>query len=553
MRQLRIGVRLLRGIAWFVGAVAISANAQTFDVLYNFGSNSGDPSQPSITGILAQGEDGNLYSTSPTGGANGIGTVFKITPAGTLTVLYNFDGTHGQAPYSGLTLGKDGNFYGTTSAGGANGYGTIFKVTPAGVLTTLHSFTNTDGASPHAPPIQGMDGNFYGTTLAGGSSAAGTVYKISSGGTFKVFAQISYSVGYQSYAPLVQGTDGNFYGSLWDGGSGNAGSLFEVSSTGKFTAFHEFDISDGNGPYAPLIQGADGNFYGTTVGGGNNGTCRTACGVIFNITPSGTLTDLYVSNDSTDGWWFESGLVQASDGNFYGVAYDGGTGYGTIYEWTSGGIFSVLQSFDLTDGANPGVTPTQHTNGILYGETYQGGTGSVSPCTAGSCGVIYSLNNSLPPFVQLVTRSGKVGTKIGLLGQGFSASSVVEFAGVKSLKVTPTGTTYLAATVPVGATTGSVTVSTNSGTLTSNTIFLVTPKITSFAPPNGPVGTSVTITGVSLTQTTSVTFDGVPATSFTINSDTQVTAIVPTGAKTGKIGIVTLGGTATSTSIFTVT
>ena len=206
----------------------------------------------------------------------------------------------------------------------------------------------------------------------------------------------------------------------------------------------------------------------------------------------------------------------------------------------------------VPQGATPLVTLLQHTNGTLYGDTELGGTGSVSPCTTGQCGVFYSLNLGLKPFVSLVSTSGKVGQTVEVLGQGFTGTKGVSFDGTPAtFKVS--SDTYLTATVPSGATTGSVTVTTPGGPLTSNKIFRVTPQIISFKPTSGTVGTKVQITGVSLTQTTKVTFGGVQATSFKVNSDTQVTATVPTGAKTGKIAITTPGGTAVSGGIFTVT
>lgn len=162
---------------------------------------------------MAQGRDGNLYSTAFRGGTNPQnGAVFKVTPGGTLTVLYSFDGTHGAEPYSGLTLGTDGNFYGTTFAGGASGYGTVFKVTPSGKLTVLYSFTNgTDGAYPWAPPIQGTDGNFYGTTSQYQISGKyGSVYKVTPAGKFTTLYDFDYTHGSTPIVPLVQGTDGNF-------------------------------------------------------------------------------------------------------------------------------------------------------------------------------------------------------------------------------------------------------------------------------------------------------------------------------------------------------
>jgi hypothetical protein len=156
------------------------------------------------------------------------------------------------------------------------------------------------------------------------------------------------------------------------------------------------------------------------------------------------------------------------------------------------------------------------------------------------------------PFVNLVTASGKEGVKIGILGQGFSSSSVVKFGGVQATTIQRTGTTFIDATVPAGALTGSVTVTTGATTLTSNNTYRVTPTFPSFSPTSGSVGTPVVLTGTGLTQTTKVTFGGVKATTVTVNSDTQVTANVPTGAVTGKIAITTQGGSVTSKTNFTV-
>src|SRR4029077_14026169 len=186
---MRIPMRKMRiyGLFAFVGLVlfTVVAHAQSFSVLYNFGSKSGDPANPSFSGIMTQGRDGNLYSTTDPGGANNAGAIFKITPTGTLTVLYSFTGgSDGANPSSGLTLGTDGNFYGTTLGGGVNFDGAVFKVTPGGTLTVLHSFNCTDGCEPVAGVVQGTGGEFYGTTFAGGANGDGTVFKISSAGAF---------------------------------------------------------------------------------------------------------------------------------------------------------------------------------------------------------------------------------------------------------------------------------------------------------------------------------------------------------------------------------
>ncbi len=509
--------------------------------------------QPTYSGIVAQGRDGNLYSTAA-GGENGAGAVFQITPAGTEKVLYSFDGaTHGSLPYGGVTLGTDGNFYGTTYAGGTTGYGTVFKITPAGSLTVLYSFMNSgDGAYPFAPPVQGTDGNLYGTTSQA-DVGYGTIYKITPSGKLTLLHSFDETHGYFPTAPLVQGTDGSFYGTTYGGGVSDYGVVYRITPAGKFTVIYNFDGTHGGEPLSPLVQGGDGNFYGTASIGGASGA-----GAVFKITAAGKLTVLHNLNGTTDGRFPYGGLVQASDGNFYGANSISGkastgcpNGCGTTFKISPKGQFSVLHNFDLTTGDTPSVTPLQHTNGIVYGDTLIGGTGDIG-CVVGDCGVFYSWNDRLPTFVALLPHSGKVGKTIEFLGQGFTGTKSVSFNGTAA-KFTVSSDTYLTATVPSGATTGSVTVTTPGGKLASNKTFRVTPQIISFTPTSGSVGTSVTIKGVSLTQTKKVTFGGVAATDFTVNSDTEVTATVPTGATTGKIVIMTPGGVAVSRGVFTVT
>jgi uncharacterized repeat protein (TIGR03803 family) len=247
-------------------------------------------------------------------------------------------------------------------------------------------------------------------------------------------------------------------------------------------------------------------------------------------------------------------LVQATDGSFYGAARFGGAPYGTLYKISSTGSFIPLYDFEQATGASPAVTILQHTNGILYGDTECGGMGMNGDCGGGPAGVFYSWNAGLSPFVTFLPAQslGKVGAAIGILGQGLTGTTGVSFGGV-SATFTVSSDTFLTATVPSGALSGPITVTTPGGTLTSNKTFRVTPVIKKFTPSSGPVGTSVAITGISLTQTTVVSFGGVVATNFSVNSDTQVTAIVPTGAMTGKITITTPGGVAKSAASFTVT
>jgi hypothetical protein len=220
---------------------------------------------------------------------------------------------------------------------------------------------------------------------------------------------------------------------------------------------------------------------------------------------------------------------------------------GTLFKINTTGLtFSVLYNFAKTGGYTPTGTPTLHTNGTIYGVTETGG--GQFP----QYGVLYSFNNGLKPFASLVViRSGKVGTQVGIIGQGFSNATGVKF-GSGAGTFTAVSDTYMIATVAAGATTSNVTVLEPGGNLVTPQVFSVIPQASKFAPTSGPVGTQVVITGMSLTQTTSVTFGGVKASTFAVDSDTQVTATIPTGAKMGNVTVKTKGGSATAPGKFTV-
>ena len=451
-------------------ALVTTGFAQTYTVLYNFGTTAGDPQEPGYPGAIAQGRDGNMYSTTTSGG-KGVGTVFKITPGGKVTELYGFSGPDGSYPNGGVTLGTDGNFYGTTYEGGSFSRGTIFKITPGGTLTTLYHIgtQSTDGGFPYAAPIQGTDGNWYGTTYSGGTGGYGTIYKLTTAGVYTVLYPFENTHGNGPQDALLLGNDGNFYGTTFAGGANGYGEVFKITPAGALTVLYSFDNTHGAHPSGPLIQGTDGNFYGTTEAGGTS-----ASGVAFKLTTAGVLTVLHNMNGTTDGETPYDGVTQASDGNFYGTnGMPDTTNNGTIFEITSKNVFSVPYTFSATDttkGSTPQAVPFQHTNGILYGDTVTGDTSSF--CTGG-CGVFYSLSNTLPAFIKLLPYSGKVGSKIGILGQGFSSSSVVKFNGVQATTVSLTGTTFLLATVPASAADGYVTVTTGTTTLKSLRKFTV--------------------------------------------------------------------------------
>jgi len=269
----------------------------------------------------------------------------QITPE----TIFKFSGPDGGLPQSELVKGSDGLFYGTTGEGGAHNTGTVFKITTAGTLTMIYDFTGgIDGCSPRAGVIQGSDGLFYGTASGGGTNGVGTIYQVSSNGVFTTL--YTFSGGSDGGVPdiqLVEGNDGLFYGTTTGGGVNGTGSVFTVSSAGTFTTLFSFDGTNGVSPAAGLVQGSDSNFYGTTFLGGTN-----EHGTVFQITPAGTLTTLFQFSNDTNGDFPESQLIQGSDGLFYGTTSDAARGDGTVFKITSAGTLTTLHNFAAAEGKN---------------------------------------------------------------------------------------------------------------------------------------------------------------------------------------------------------
>jgi uncharacterized repeat protein (TIGR03803 family) len=296
-----------------------------------------------------------------------------MTTAGTFTSLWQFGGgKDGGSPQGGVIQWVDGNFYGTTSVGGSNDVGTVFSITSGGTLTTLWQFSGgSDGSQPGAGLVQGIDSNFYGTTFAGGTnSSLGTVFKITSAGTLTTLHRFvgGSSDAANPNAALLQGNDNNFYGTASAGGLSGNGVVFKITPGGTYTNVYRFTGgADGSNPEAPVIQGPDGNFYGTTSDGGTN-----ALGNVFKLTPTGTLTPLWQFIGSPDGEFPEAGLILASDGNFYGTTYYGGTGAnGTVFKLIA--PITINNSNTLTQITAIQVVGTNIviTLPSLSGETYQ--------------------------------------------------------------------------------------------------------------------------------------------------------------------------------------
>lgn len=541
-------------VAVVFAATVAALPAQTFNSIFNFDGTNGEYPQSEA---LVQGRDGNLYGTTEYGGKNSAGTVFKIASTGALTTIYNFCSLTSCAdsgvPAASLTLGINGNFYGVTLGGNVEGYGSVFEVTPGGVLKTLYTFCHStncpDGWGGNSALVLGADGNFYGTTKlggvggCGGCHGGGVAFKITPAGAYTKIHDFCTGACTDGTTPqgLVQGTDGNFYGTALSGGANSAGTVFKMTSAGVVTTLYAFcakgaaGCPDGINPAAALVQGNDGNFYGSTDGDDSNS------GTIFKITPAGALTTLYSLNTGTIGAEPLAPLILGNDGNFYGGIYRNypdGNCCGYLFKMTPAGAVTVLHPFLGTDG-NGVFGMVEATGGSFYGVTYNGGSSNL--------GTVYRLADGRAAFVRLVANHGKVGSTVEILGQGLTGATAVSFDGVAAT-FTNVEETYMTAVVPTGALTGTVTVTTFTGSYKSILPFRVTPQFTSFTPSSGKVGSVVTITGDSLKQTSKVTIGGKPAT-FTVVSDTKVTATIPVGAKTGlKITVTTAGGTATSTA-----
>jgi uncharacterized repeat protein (TIGR03803 family) len=556
-RMIAMALTMVAGIIMSAG-VAVPAQAQTPTVLHSFNDGILDACAP--RGNIVQGRDGNMYGGGGACGAGGTGggAIYKISPAGVESMFFNFPQGWTNCGGAGLTLGNDGNFYSVCEGGNpATGMGSIFRLTPAGVFTDLHDFTGANGDSlPIYPPIQASDGNFYGVT-GNEVGVCGNVYKMTPAGVYTNLHTFVFNNSECHSSNLFQASDGNLYGTLANCAlTGSVGCVYKISTAGVFKEIHGFAFTTGQVPCTGLIQGRDGKLYGATQQGAANGN-----GNIYKLTTAGVATDFHDFTNATDASCVNNfgppvSLLQVADGSFYGVnpAY-GPIGNGSIYKLTSTGVFSAfLFPNPAVDGQLPSSTLIQNTNGLLYG-TAPGG-GNPASCPSGCQGTFFGVATGDLPFVSLepTQKTGNVGAKVGVFGQGFTSASVVKFGGVAAKSVTLSGTTYLTAVVPAGAHTGAVTVTTGTTTRTSPQTYRVKPKITNFTPPSGPAGTLVTINGTGLIQASAVNFGTVKATTFTVKSDSQVTANVPAGLPAGAvtISITSPGGTAISPTKFTV-
>ncbi len=494
----------------------------TQTTLYSFCSQGGNNcTDGTVPRDLIEGPEGNFYGITENGGTNGNGTIFRITPAGALTTLYNFCNvggsacTDGAGPLGGLIFSIDGNFYGTTLRGGANGGGTIFKMTPAGALSTFYSFCSqggancTDGKNPSTTLVQGSDGDFYGMTAAGGANAAGTIFQVSHAFTVATMYSFCSQGGSactdgknpQGVAGLVEGTDGNFYGTTENGGSASSsGTVFKITPFGVLTTLYRFcaaggSCADGAGPNG-VIQGTDLNFYGTTAIFGASGSIG---GTAFSVTPSGSLSTIYNfctqhlgSVACADGAEVLAGLIQGSDGNFYGDTNFGGAGDQAANSGAAGGVaFKLAVSPALTAPVRLSLANSQIQLGNPVTLSW-----NVSPAPSITQTLCYA-------FVQ----GGAPGAGTWT-GQQVGTSSGGSYSGSSSITPTETGT-YTYALTCGGTVSGSATLTVNSA---------ATPTATATSTPT--VSATATATDTATATSTPTATATVTATATATATDT---------------------------------
>jgi uncharacterized repeat protein (TIGR03803 family) len=380
------------------------ASARSYQMLYAFAGGS-DGASPAGRVILDKA--GNVYGTTEYGGGaqactanGGCGTIFKLAPDGTESVLYTFTGlSDGAYPAAGLTRDSSGNLLGTAVAGGSNGCGTIFQLAAGGAFTVLHAFTcnGRDGTDPDGELLRTSRGAYVGTTNGPGLGCCGNIYRLSRTGKLKVlYAFTGGDDGQDPLGSLIEDAAGNLYGVALIGGQSGWGTVFELKADGSEVPLHAFtDGSDGAWPDGGLLLDGSGNLYGTAAAGGELcGQVDEGCGTLFKLAPDGTFSVLYTFSGGNDGAIPYGPLIADAKGNLYGTANQGGQcgnlfgGCGTVFALAPGGAFTVLHTFTGgNDGRYPEAGLVDGRDGYLYGTTNQGGGG---PCNQG-CGTVFRI------------------------------------------------------------------------------------------------------------------------------------------------------------------
>jgi uncharacterized repeat protein (TIGR03803 family) len=333
-----------------------------------------------------------LWGMNTRGGASSDGSIYRCTPQSNSSVaVTEFNGQNGAAPFGSLIQANDGNLYGMTRDGGHTANGSIFKCTTSGTITTIAEFDGANGGTPYGDLIQGVDGNFYGMTSFGGTYGYGVIFQCTPAGVINPLVDFDGGNGMYPNGNLIQGKDGNLYGlATYGGTAGDSGTIFKCTTSGILTVLDTFKSYNGGNPNGSLIQATDGNLYGMTMYGGLYDS-----GTIFKCTPEGILTTLFSFNTASGCFPYGS-LVQGPDGNLYGMTETGGSfNYGTIFKCTTSGALSTLVTFNDTNGEHPLGSIMLASDSNLYGFTSEGGqsgAGTIFQCTtAGSLTTVSNL------------------------------------------------------------------------------------------------------------------------------------------------------------------
>ncbi len=471
---------LLCGSALMLAAPSAHAE-DTETAIHTFTGTTSDGSNP-YAGLTA-GSNNLFYGTTAYGGTYNDGTVYSVTESGTVTILHSFNSSatdDGFEPLAGVTLGSDGSLYGTTLSGGADKKGTVYKINPSGTFSVLHSFTGTtDGARSQSAITIGSDGKLYGTAdpdTQDTNGSGGTIYSMNTDGS-------SYLVQYRFPSPdsngdfiagtphgtltQVPGSTVAFYGTAAaTNTNGGGGAVYKFTpgasdGGGTITILHTFGDGsvndDGAIPeYGRLALDSSGNIYGTTANGGTSGY-----GTVFKLTSSGTETILHSLSGSTEGCYPYGSVILGSDGNLYGTTNTGTSqGTGTIFKVTPAGQFTYLYDFN-DDNANDGSyaydAPVEDSAGNLLGTTYSNNASSSNP----GDGVIYKLAAGIPTPETVSKVSLSPTTVVGGSANSTGTVTLATAAPTGGLVVKLASSNTSAATVP-----SSVTVAANSETAT---------------------------------------------------------------------------------------
>ena len=346
------------------------------------------------TAPLLQADDGFFYGTTQNGGANGAGVLFRMTPAGRITVIHSFvqDGVDGVQPVAPLTQDDDGNIWGTTTLGGTLFSGTVFRLSRKGVYSVVHSFEGgaTGCNQSYAPVVEAHDGRtLYGTTAFGGAFGLGCVFRLHKDGAFAVVHSFSDAEGKFPQWGLTRVGEGTFVGTTVGGGDDGSGTVYRITANGEFTRLYSFEPGLTGAAPSILIK-ARNRLYGAAAQGG-----ASSGGTIFSLSLDGShVTVLHAFGGVAGEGDSPTGLTEGDDGFFYGSnANFASDQLGNVFRMTPAGVVTVLHRFSPgstafpDDGAQPQSPPAKAGRGVLYGTTFAGGISGVTP----AYGTIYRL------------------------------------------------------------------------------------------------------------------------------------------------------------------